>query len=371
MRGVAAEQLEEGRAEQVDVRARRDGLAEDHLRREVDGRAGEDARVVGAEVRAGRALPLGGRDGHGDAPVHQVDLAVGADHHVVGLDVPVHDAARVGRVGRAADLHEGLEVPAERVLHAEARAEARRRLEELGPGLALDALEDDERRAVLGQREVVDREHVRVLEAPREDGLAEELAGRRGLAAGAAEILADGLDGDRAPEGRLLAEPDVAHAAAAELLVRDLEALGRRGVDLAEQAERSLAGRGDGDVDGVIGGGRDDGLPRRVGDRRRVVGEGGPAGVEVRRRRGGGGGRRERGRGGARRLPLPRLRLLPRTRAWTRPLARLFALVPAHGPPMMPGPSPGVTTGLRCGSRDRTHRRLLKPGRRGATCAGP
>jgi hypothetical protein len=54
---------------------------------------------AGVPIRRAVALAgLGHADAAGDAPVHQADLAVAADHDVLGLDVAVDDAALVGVV---------------------------------------------------------------------------------------------------------------------------------------------------------------------------------------------------------------------------------------------------------------------------------
>ena len=88
----AAQQLVERHAEGEEVRQRRRGVAERLLGRGVAGRAGG---------RRGLALV----DGH--AEVAERGLALGVDPDVVGLDVAVHDAVRVGVRERLRDLAAG------------------------------------------------------------------------------------------------------------------------------------------------------------------------------------------------------------------------------------------------------------------------
>ena len=57
----------------------------------------------GAQGLLGQRV-LGGGDA-GDAEIGDLDAAVLEDHHVMGLDVPVDDAAAVGVLQRLGDLH--------------------------------------------------------------------------------------------------------------------------------------------------------------------------------------------------------------------------------------------------------------------------
>ena len=88
----AAEQLVERHAEREEVAQRGRGLAQGLLGGGVAGRAGR-----------GRGLALG----DGDAEVPERRLALGVDPHVVGLDVAVDDAVRMGVRERVGDLAPG------------------------------------------------------------------------------------------------------------------------------------------------------------------------------------------------------------------------------------------------------------------------
>ena len=82
-RRIVADQLREQRAEREDVGARdRRRRASCLLRRHESRRADHRRLGIGAAVLR-------------DAPVHHVDLAEAADHHVLGLQVAMHDAVRV------------------------------------------------------------------------------------------------------------------------------------------------------------------------------------------------------------------------------------------------------------------------------------
>jgi hypothetical protein len=234
----------------VQRRGRRHVLVDDHAQR-LDGiraleggQAGEDLVEHGAErvdvalladlrdlARGllGRHIARGADDGarHGDlrmalqrlgeAEVHDVGLAVLVEHDVVGLDVAVDDAARVGVLDGAGDLREdGGGLGGGELLAREAAA--------------VDELHRDHV-LVADVADLVDADDARV--AQRGGGLslaaeADELL----LAAGAEEDL----EGDPAAQGAFPRLIDHAHAAAAELLDEDV---------LAEEVLRALLGGGD------------------------------------------------------------------------------------------------------------------------------
>ena len=139
-------------------------------------------RLLGRHVGRGpdeaRVLLAGDRrvDRLGDPPVEDVDLAVVADHHVLGLEVAVDEALGVGEVDRLADL--GEEVQELRELSARASLAAgldggAGLVEDLSQGPTQDALHREPRDLVVSAQGV-DRDHVRVIELGGDPDLLEE-----------------------------------------------------------------------------------------------------------------------------------------------------------------------------------------------------
>ena len=91
--------------EREDVAADIGGRALDLFRRHVSWRAG-DERGDGLEVVEGdgRAVRWGGGPQPCQAEIEHLDVAVAPDHHVLRLDVAVHDPLVVGGGKRARDL---------------------------------------------------------------------------------------------------------------------------------------------------------------------------------------------------------------------------------------------------------------------------
>ncbi len=209
-----AEHVVEQAAEQEDVGARVQALGP-----AVQGLGGHVARRAGHRQRA-----LGHGDGvERQAPVHQIDLAVGPEHHVLGLEVEVEDALGVGEAHRVHDLGEHAEVgvePAPLGIGVQLRS----------PGAALDALHDQERRAPGVGAEGVDGHDVRVLEAADDPRLLEQSAA--GLVA---RLRVGALHGDRALERVLDGGEHGAEATAAELALQAQE-----GVDAGQDAGLAL-----------------------------------------------------------------------------------------------------------------------------------
>jgi hypothetical protein len=96
-------------ADEVHVRARVDAseVSHCHLRRHVRRRPDD--------LAARRARRRAHRPAQRDPPVDEVHLAEAADHHVVELHVPVHDAARVRKVQRVAHAHQHVDLRAQAV----------------------------------------------------------------------------------------------------------------------------------------------------------------------------------------------------------------------------------------------------------------
>ena len=195
VRRVAGERVVERGAERPDVRGLVGGRPGGHLGREVGRGAGDEAGL--GQRRVGLRP--------GDPEVGQLHRPLGRDQHVGRLDVAVHDPRGVGRrerVGRLTHERCGL-VGREGTVALDQRAE----------GDALDVLHDEPRLVALGHQ-VVDRDHVGMVEARGEARLplrALEVGRRR------AGHHADPLERDLAPEHRVATEPDRAHATAPDL----------------------------------------------------------------------------------------------------------------------------------------------------------
>jgi hypothetical protein len=182
--GPARERLVQRGAQQVDVGvgAERRHAPLDHLGREVARRAHQ----LDALARA-RGLD-------GDPPVEQVDLAVGAEHHVVGLEIAVHHAALVGELERVAHPLERRDYDGEAIAVPLEQGRPRRVLGVAQEGRergALDSLHEHEGRVVAADAERVHGHDVGVLEPAHRAGLVHE----RRLQCGAA-FGARALDGD-------------------------------------------------------------------------------------------------------------------------------------------------------------------------------
>ena len=156
------------------------------------------------------------RAGARDAEVGDLDAPLAVDDHVVRLDVAVDDPVLVRVAERGEDLA--------RVRDRDRQRAGAARDDQLLQRAALDVLHHDVVRAV-GDAAVVDRDDVRV----REPG------GVRRLAAEALDELlvvrvplVEDLHRDVAAELLVLGEPDVGHAARAELALEPVAAL-RRG----------------------------------------------------------------------------------------------------------------------------------------------
>ncbi len=144
----------------------------------------------------------------GDPEVHQDDRPVVADEDVAGFDVTVDDARVVGDLERLGDPADD----AERVGGAELAPQA----EEARQRLAVDELHDevgDGGVAVVDLAVVVDLDDAGALHDGDGARLAPEALAE---AAVVDEVGQEDLDGDGAPQDRVRALPDVAHAAAAD-----------------------------------------------------------------------------------------------------------------------------------------------------------
>jgi hypothetical protein len=139
-------------------------------------------------------------------PVDDVDLAEVSDHHVLRLEIAMHDAAAVREVNGLTDLSERLQIPLEQIARSEDAPHAVFVVHAIEPGRAFDALEDELRQTVGSGDEIVDRDDVRVLERPGQLAFAHEPRHRARIAS------SQRLDGDLATDRPLGGEEDDAHA---------------------------------------------------------------------------------------------------------------------------------------------------------------
>jgi hypothetical protein len=217
-RRVADHVIERG-AEQVDVGGFGDLGAAEHLRGHVVRRARELGRVRGERHAAGAVVV----EAHRDAPVEHVHLSERADHDVLGLEIAMHDPARVREVDCVRDLDEHAQVPLEQIGRTEAASDLGGVPDEIRPGGAFDLLQHDDRSPVGVEREIVDRHDVRVLERGGDPRLAEQLQARSLVGELGTQRLRRDLPSERALRGTAH-DP---HAALAERRA-DLEAGVRR-----------------------------------------------------------------------------------------------------------------------------------------------
>ena len=143
----------------------------------------------------------------GEAPVDEVDLAEGADHHVLGLEVAVDDAVGVGEGEGVADLEEDLEGSA--VAVEVAGGQLAHHVGQVCPSSSFIV----KNRGPSSVRQLVDRDDVRVLELRRDPGLAEE--GLDHLRLGP-ELGQEALDRQLAAQGAVGEELDRGHSPFAE-----------------------------------------------------------------------------------------------------------------------------------------------------------
>jgi hypothetical protein len=162
VRGRAGEELVEHDADRVEIRAAVDLAAADLLGRHVARRARE--ALGGRHVELGIAVRR-----LGEAEVEQLDLIAAREEHVLGLEIPVHDALAV-RLGEAVEdlpREEDRAIRLHRLAHVEAEMAARH------------VLHRDVRRAVVFAHVVHVRDR-RVVHARREPRLAQEARARVG-----------------------------------------------------------------------------------------------------------------------------------------------------------------------------------------------
>ncbi len=166
----------------------------------------------------------------GQAPIHHLDLAEGPDHDVRRLDVAVDHPARVGVGDGLRDRLEDRQHPGQAVAGILASGQ------EPGERVPFHQLHAEERPAVAQGAHLVDRHDAGVLELAADLRLLDEPADHVGIVA---EVLAEDLQRDVAPEVGVAALEHGADAAARDLAV-DPVARALAGVAAPRAVERRL-----------------------------------------------------------------------------------------------------------------------------------
>ena len=228
MQRLERDQLEQDRAERVDVRARSDPAGVDdllgcHVARRAEQRVGA-RHVVRATGRAALDMLAGRlrtrapdrRELLGEPPVEHVDLAVLAEDEIGRLEVAVDDALAVCVVDRTADPFERGEQMAAGVTLGRVVVAAHTPGDDVREGDAADGLHREVGGAVGALADVVDRHDRRMLELTLDPRLAEEPRAQLGVSRSVGSQL---LARDATTDPRVDLRADDSHAAAAELAV--------------------------------------------------------------------------------------------------------------------------------------------------------
>ena len=211
-RRPAGQRLVQHAPERKDVRAAIHVPALGLLRRHVRSRAENDARVRAPETERGgigeglTLPPCGGREVERlcQTEIEHLDLAVGHDLHVGGLQVAVHDALLVRGLERLTDLPGDVRGFIER--------QCATRLQHVGERVAFDELEHEEAR-LAALLQVVDRGNVLMVERGQRLGFALKPAHSIRIPR---ELLWQDLDGHVTFELRVAHTVDLTHAAFAQ-----------------------------------------------------------------------------------------------------------------------------------------------------------
>ena len=195
--------LVEHGAERKHVGAMIDGQAAHLLRRHVAERAEHDAGV-GRHARRRGSFVGAGFDRLGETEVENLDVVVARDHHVLGLQVAMHDAARVGGGDAARDLQRVGDGPPRRQ-----RRRGRARARSVSPSTS----------SVTTNAVPPSCANSKIERMFGWESFATLIASRskRARASGsAASVGRENLDGDLALEARVAGAIDLAHPAGAE-----------------------------------------------------------------------------------------------------------------------------------------------------------
>ncbi len=221
------------------------GLEADRRARRRSGARRRVARRAGAGCRRGRRRIGGVRHEAADAPVHDVDLVVPADHQVGGLEVAVDDAALVGVADGVTHLEKVLDARRQGMVLVRRLlllVKGARVGDQLAEGLPLDQLHRVGGPAARRDFEAVDRDDVRVVELGRHLDLAHEA---RAGGAIVGDLERQLLERDPAEQLDVAGDMDRAHAAAAGDRLEHVAGVGRwnRGAGAAVRTGGGAAGR--------------------------------------------------------------------------------------------------------------------------------
>ena len=148
----------------------------------------------------------------GEPPIHDLDLAEGADHHVGGLEIAVNHPVGVGVAdGLANRLEDGQPACGGAAVGQWVGPIFQDRVE----GVSLDELHRQEGPAIGESADLVDRRDAGVLQLASDPRLTEEALGRYRIGC---VSLGQQLDGDVAIQGGVAGAIDNAHAPVANLL---------------------------------------------------------------------------------------------------------------------------------------------------------
>ena len=178
--------------------------ADDHARARLDRRRHRRHRI--------RRGPRGPREGR-DAEVEDLDVAIGPEHQVVGLDVAMHDRCGMRGRKRRRRLDRDVENFAKR---------QRTALQPFAHGLALDELRHQEPRSVV-IADLVNGQDVGMIERGSGAGFVQEPAHALRISR---ELRPQHLERDRPPQGRIDGLEHFTHPAAAR--ARSESGSGRR-----------------------------------------------------------------------------------------------------------------------------------------------